>query len=696
MKLFTYAESTRTRSSSQDMGLAHIVSLILTVCVIFLAQHRIATAQTVHIPDPNLRVLLESVLDKAAGDDITQVDLASLESIRNGCHFLTLSEKGVWWVPERWVCELNDDSVGFGIRDLTGLEFATNLMHLSLGRNQISDVSPLKDLINLTYLDLGRNQISDVSPLKDLINLTYLSLGRNQISDVSPLKDLTNLTHLSLIYNRVSDISPLKDLTELIELDLLDNEIPDVSVLKAFTNLTHLSLRSNEISNISPLKDLINLTYLSLRDNKISDVSPLKDLTNLIYLHIGFNYRISDISPLKNLKNLIHLDFDDNEISDVSPLKDLTNLRHLDASDNGISDVSPLKDLTNLTWLDLDSSERSGIFPLLDISPLKGLTNLRYLDLHHNEISDVSPLKGLVNLKELYLNHNEVSDIAPLKGLVNLKELYLNHNEISDVSPLKDLTNLTILNLSNNHISDFSPIAGLIENLAKYNAGNQTVPPLKVTADVNRDGVVNILDLVLVGSHFHNTDFAALASSDVYPDVNGDSVVDVRDLVAIAAEIGAVAAAPTVRKNAAETSSLTAENLEQWIQLAKQLDTQEPRTQRGLTVLEQLLATLTVAEVLPKETELLANYPNPFNPETWIPYQLAKPADVNISIYTADGKFVRTLGMGYLPAGVYHRKSHAAYWDGRNALGESVASGVYFYTLTAGDFTATGKMLIRK
>ena len=690
MKLFTYAESTRTRSSSQDMGLAHVVSLILTVCVLFLTQHRIATAQTVHIPDPNLRVLLESVLDKAAGDDITQVDLASLESIRNGCHFLTLSEKGVWWVPERWVCELSDDSVGFGIRDLTGLEFATNLMHLSLGRNQISDVSPLKDLINLTYLDLGRNQISDVSPLKDLINLTYLSLGRNQISDVSPLKDLTNLTHLSLIYNRVSDISPLKDLTELIELDLLDNEIPDVSVLKAFTNLTHLSLRSNEISNISPLKDLINLTYLSLRDNKISDVSPLKDLTNLIYLHIGFNYRISDISPLKNLKNLIHLDFDDNEISDVSPLKDLKNLRHLDASSNEIPDISPIKDLTKLTFLDLDTNER------VNISFLKDLVNLKYLDLHNNDIVDISPLKHLIKLTVLYLDECMILDVSPLKYLTNLDKLDLSDNNISDVSPLGGLVNLTVLDLSSNHISDFSPLAGLIENLTKYNIRDQTAPLLTVTTDVNRDGVVNILDLVLVGSHFHNTDFAALASSDVYPDVNGDSVVDVRDLVVIAAEIGAVAAAPTVRKNAAETSSLTAENLEQWIQLAKQLDTQEPRTQRGLTVLEQLLATLTVAEVLPKETELLANYPNPFNPETWIPYQLAKPADVNISIYTADGKFVRTLGMGYLPAGVYHRKSHAAYWDGRNALGESVASGVYFYTLTAGDFTATGKMLIRK
>ena len=96
------------------------------------------------------------------------------------------------------------------------------------------------------------------------------------------------------------------------------------------------------------------------------------------------------------------------------------------------------------------------------------------------------------------------------------------------------------------------------------------------------------------------------------------------------------------------------------------------------------------------ETALLPNYPNPFNPETWIPYQLASPADVTVSIYAADGKLVRTLELGYQPAGIYHSRSRAAHWDGRNAQGERVASGVYFYTFTAGDFSATGKMLVRK
>ncbi len=98
----------------------------------------------------------------------------------------------------------------------------------------------------------------------------------------------------------------------------------------------------------------------------------------------------------------------------------------------------------------------------------------------------------------------------------------------------------------------------------------------------------------------------------------------------------------------------------------------------------------------PKETALLANYPNPFNPETWIPYQLANPADVALRIYTVDGTLVRTLSLGHKPIGTYQSRNRAAYWDGKNEAGEPVANGVYFYTLTAGDFTATRKMLIRK
>ena len=100
--------------------------------------------------------------------------------------------------------------------------------------------------------------------------------------------------------------------------------------------------------------------------------------------------------------------------------------------------------------------------------------------------------------------------------------------------------------------------------------------------------------------------------------------------------------------------------------------------------------------IVPEQTLILANYPNPFNPETWIPYQLSKPTEVTLRIYAINGTLIRTLTLGYQSAGMYQSKSRAAYWDGKNSVGEPVASGVYFYTLSAGDFTSTRRMLIRK
>ena len=97
-----------------------------------------------------------------------------------------------------------------------------------------------------------------------------------------------------------------------------------------------------------------------------------------------------------------------------------------------------------------------------------------------------------------------------------------------------------------------------------------------------------------------------------------------------------------------------------------------------------------------KRNALLQNFPNPFNPETWIPFRLADESDVTIRIYNSTGQLVRRLSPGVIPAGDYASQSKAIYWDGRNQIGEPVSSGVYLYTINAGDFTTTRKMLIRK
>ena len=206
--------------------------------------------------------------------------------------------------------------------------------------------------------------------------------------------------------------------------------------------------------------------------------------------------------------------------------------------------------------------------------------------------------------------------------------------------------------------------------------------PEKIAEDVNGDGVVDIQDLILVTSSLGTT-------GQNTADVNGDGIVNVDDLVLVSAAIEDAPAAPAVRSQIQWL--FTAEEVQQWLTEARLSRDTSPAYLRGIAMLEQILALLT-----PQETLLLANYPNPFNPETWIPYKLAKPADVTLTIYAVNGQVVRRLALGHQPAGLYQNRSRAAYWDGRNAVGEPVASGPYFYTLSAGDFTATRKMLIRK
>ena len=120
------------------------------------------------------------------------------------------------------------------------------------------------------------------------------------------------------------------------------------------------------------------------------------------------------------------------------------------------------------------------------------------------------------------------------------------------------------------------------------------------------------------------------------------------------------------------------------------------RQEDRLDLFRDANAAPVLSQVVPEENALLANYPNPFNPETWIPYQLSNPAEVTLHIYSVNGTLVRTLALGHQPAGIYHSRVRAVYWDGKNEAGESVASGIYFYTFSAGDFTATRKMLILK
>ena len=217
------------------------------------------------------------------------------------------------------------------------------------------------------------------------------------------------------------------------------------------------------------------------------------------------------------------------------------------------------------------------------------------------------------------------------------------------------------------------------------------------TSDVNDDGQVNILDLLMVWEN--------IETRNLQFDVNHDGIVNKADIIIVAENLDDPApAAPSISSgNQIEgvtvhegqayigDKSLSEEKIQGLLLAIHENGNNSLASKHSIAILESILTV-----IVSNKTMLLPNYPNPFNPETWIPYQLAKPAEVTLTIYAINGHVVRVLDVGHQPAGMYHGKSRAAYWDGRNSVGEAVASGVYFYTLSTGDFTATQKMLIWK
>ena len=404
------------------------------------------------IPDATLRAAIAAALGKASGATITKSEMTTLFTL---------------------------EATDAGIRNVTGLEFATNLTKLVLDGNTVWTDSALKGLTalsgltNLTELDLSGNNLTDLSALSGLTNLKKLHLYFNKLKNVSALRDLTNLEHLDLSGNNLTDLSALSGLTNLKKLHLYFNKLKNVSALRDLTNLEHLDLSGNNLTSLSAFSDLTNLRVLYLGGNNLknSALSGLTNLTNLTNLGLGHN-NLTNISALRGLTNLSWLWLSGNNLKDVSKLasvlsgfdnlgwlalgsnniKDIsklipsihTGLTHLWLDGNDIKDISPLRRLTNLEWLWIEQNN------ITDISVLSGLTNLGGVGLGYNNISDISALSDLNLTGKLVLEANNISDISALSGLTDLKELWLGSNNIRDMSALSGLTNLERLDLLRN------------------------------------------------------------------------------------------------------------------------------------------------------------------------------------------------------------------------------------------------------
>jgi len=511
------------------------------------------------------------------------------------------------------------------------------------------------------------------------------------ITDVAPLTGLTQLKTLYLRRNRITDVVSFAELTQLTRLDLNFNRIVDVAALAELSQLTTLNLGLNKITDVVPLAELTQLETLDLSHNELTDVIPLAELTQLKTLNLRWN-NIADVVPLAELTQLITLDLNFNNIVDVVPLAELIQLKTLDLGRNRITDVAPLVGL-NLTGTeqDIGLDLRGNLLSYASINIHIPAIQAKGFEVEFDNIAHPVLQKISGDNQEAYAGKVPSAPFVvkvidekgkPMQSVSVTFAVNAGDKKITDTTTKTDAnghaqTTLTLgwtPGINTVHVS-----AAHINSVAIFTA-TVILPENRIAADVNADAIVDIEDLVLVAATIGMT-----PPDDILPntDVNGDGIVNQEDIALVLAALEATFASPA--------SVWTAANLQRWIVKAKQHNISDLTFRQGITVLEQLLATLQ-----PKATVLLANYPNPFNPETWIPYHLATPADASISIHTASGQLVRTLTLGYQPIGIYGSRSRSAYWDGKNENGESVASGIYFYTLTTGDFSATRKMLIRK
>ena len=208
--------------------------------------------------------------------------------------------------------------------------------------------------------------------------------------------------------------------------------------------------------------------------------------------------------------------------------------------------------------------------------------------------------------------------------------------------------------------------------------------------DANLDGRVNVLDLITVAQSLGQQ-----PPSNPQADTNKDGVVNLVDLVFVAEHLSQNATAPSQLALIESIPSTSTEVIAAQRALTE-LEAIPNKSQGVQVAIELLRHYLSIADRNVQETKLLPNYPNPFNPDTWIPYQLSEGSTVSVKIYDVTGSLVRTIKVGHKPVGYYLTRERAVYWDGRNEKGESVSSGVYFYTLNTDTYTQTRRMVILK
>ncbi len=507
--------------------------------------------------------------------------------------------------------------------------------------------------------------------------------GVNTADDVTEAH-LAAITTLDLTFDSSAQQAGKKRITSLKSGDF-----------DGLTALTTLDLSSNELRSLPSgiFDELTALTGLALLDNNIRDISELEDLTSLDSLLLGGN-PISDYGPLRRLKAAIEADGRSLNLDIFNPAfpEGTSTTRWVVESTTSGTDIGPpvaATDADNDTLTYHLSGTDASSFSIVSTSgQLQTKAALHYETKSSYSVRvSVSDGNGGTDTIDVTIkviapvNHRtqqvqnaivaavpgvNAADDVTTAHLAAITTLNIGNKGMTSLKSgdFDGLTALTTLGLNQNSLGSLP--SGVFDGLTALTTLNLSFNNLNSLPSDVFDGLTALTTLNLAYNHISDiSELEDLTSlTTLYLALNPIAdYAPLRRLVAAIEEAG---------------GSLT-------------LDIKIPVEDAA-----RAAPSVETSPIIPDRTALLTNFPNPFNPETWIPYQLAKPAEVTLTIYNIRGVVVRELKLGYQTVGVYHSRSRAIHWDGRNAFGEKVATGLYFYTLKAGDYTATRKLLIRK
>lgn len=370
------------------------------------------------------------------------------------------------------------DARSLEIRDLTGLEFATNLETLVLRDNLIEDLSPISNLAHLRKLDLSGNRIQNLTQLVPLSG----SKMRKQVGDLQ-LSLQGRKTNRSQKAEIIEEMSTLVERLKLgpwalRELNLANNRLLGLSGIEFLTDLTFLNVSKNALIDLEGLNRLKSLTTLYAQQNQLGRIES--------YVDENKNKTYDEGEPVDDQSG--------NGKRDTDPLieiQSLPRLANLYLYNNLLESVDSIQDVPSLVTLFLSGNK------IREVTSLAKCKNLIRLSVSDNRISSLAGLGDLKRLEYLYLVENRISDLRPLRGMIRLKELHLQRNQLFDVKPVETLDNLEVLSLSYNMIYnlEFAEALKKVRRLSlSYNSISfeDTLAPRSLQVIKSRGGQVSI------------------------------------------------------------------------------------------------------------------------------------------------------------------------------------------------------------